>query len=162
MARGRKWHDAELVGLIAWIDICKKSNLNFDDTVVDHLRNVTEEHVGDDHEFSINAIKTKLIRFPGPNSDQLRLNQIIAEGSSCFPSFVAEHHQAFREAVRCYGTASRQIGSGKHSERAGVFKLSESMPAIESRRTGATSEQRKEVSYSYFVCLRERIDKMIA
>lgn len=113
MAGIRKWHDSELVGLVAWVDICKKRKLDFDGTVVDHLRNITKENVGDGHEFNLSAIKGKLVRSQDLGSEQLPANQILAKGSSCFRNFVSEHRDAFKEAIRTYSATFQSREKGK-------------------------------------------------
>ncbi|KAF8853664.1 hypothetical protein BDZ45DRAFT_748297 [Acephala macrosclerotiorum] len=75
---------------------------HFDDTVVGQLRNITKSNVGDDHEFTLSSIKAKLVRSQDLGSEQLLANQILAKGSSCFRNFVAEHRDAFKEAISTY------------------------------------------------------------
>ncbi|CZR65059.1 uncharacterized protein PAC_14959 [Phialocephala subalpina] len=128
MAAVRKWHDSELVGLVAWVDICKKRKFNFDDTVVEHLRNVTKGNAGDGHEFTLIAIKAKLVDSQDPNSDQLLANQILAKGSGCFRSFVAEHHDAFKEALHTYGVITQSKEKKKQEGRRVMSKTPEGGP----------------------------------
>lgn len=150
MTGTRKWHDAELVGLIAWIDLCIKRKLDFDDTIVPYLKTITEEHVGDTHEFTVSAIKTKLVRFQSPGSRQLSATEILAKGSCCFQSFVSENQAAFEEAVRSYSTVSRAKEKKKQESRHIKANVDEGHPATKTNSSemyGGSEEQVGSMSY---------------
>lgn len=102
----RRWHESEVVGLLAWVDLCNKYQIDFKQTIVKHLKRVTEEHVGDNEEHSIGAIRNKLCHLRNKDGAYAGiLNELKEKGPQCMSELTHAQTFAIQAAFNNYEEA---------------------------------------------------------
>jgi hypothetical protein len=94
----KPWTSFNVSTLLAWLDFCLQNGIDFESTILQRLKEATEQHPGHVVGFTIQQVKNKLIslgrgrkdaesaldmRYPG-------LREIISKGSVCIPGLARE------------------------------------------------------------------------